>query len=167
VTGRQRATPRHRRVTPRSVLADELELPSREELSIGLDQAGLKPWPRWPLALIGGLFLLGIGSALALRGRSSAGSVQPAADGTASSGPTAGVIAVTPSVTSNAIGHEQPARPVVSAVPEPVASPVLPKPQRRAPERPSPAAPGAAQASPARKKPPVLGAPEIVDPWAK
>ena len=162
-TGQQRVMPRHRRVTPRSVLADELELPSREELTIGLEQAGLKPWPRWPLALIGGLFLLGIGSMLALRARGSAAPARPTADGTASSGPTAGVLPTRPSARPS----EPLARPAIATPAEPVANPVLPKPARRAPERLGPGTGAAAQPIPARKKPASLGAPEIVDPWAK
>ena len=168
VTAQQRAAPRHRRATPRSVLADELELPSREELTIGLEQAGLKAWPRWPIALIGALFLLGIGSVLALRGmRSSAPSV-PAAS---LAGPLAPVVAsaarVTPPLPSATAGDEPRVRPVLSASAEPVASPVSSKTARRAAERPALGPAPTAPAPAARKKPASLGASEIVDPWAK
>jgi serine/threonine protein kinase len=164
VTGQHRATPRHRRVTPRSVLADELELPSREELTIGLEQAGLKPWPRWPIVVIGGLFLLGIGSVLALRGQGSNEPARQKTEGAIPSGPSAGVVPASPSATARLARNEPRVRPAVSAPLEPVASPVLPKPARRVPDRPGP---GAVQPSPARKKPASLGASEIVDPWAK
>jgi eukaryotic-like serine/threonine-protein kinase len=168
-TGIQRSTPRHRRATPPSVLADELELPSREELSIGLTRAGLKPWPRWPVALIGGLFLFGIGSVLALRGTRNQSSVPTT---TGSAAPSAAVALMAASSSPSATATSPRARPPLSPAPEPVASPVAGKLTRRAAGRPSPApgtpiAAGAKATPAARKKPDSLGASEIVDPWAK
>ncbi|HWZ92984.1 MAG TPA: protein kinase [Polyangiaceae bacterium] len=164
-TGQQRALPRHRRATPRSVLADELELPSRDELTIGLEQAELKGWPRWPIPLIGGLFLLGIGSALALRGSGTQVPVRPALESSSPSGPQVDVAAPSPIATAASTSIEPRPAPALSAPLEPVASPVSPKPTRRAPER---LGTGAVTAGPAgKKKPASLGASEIVDPWAK
>jgi serine/threonine-protein kinase len=158
---RERHVPRHRRGTPRSLLADELELPSREELTIGL--AGLKPWPRWPLALIGALFLLGIGSALGLRALRNERIAPHAPEANAiPSLNSASVTASLPSVMAVALPT-----PIVSAAaavsPEPVTSPVSAKAPRAA-ERPiSPAAPRMAPR--VRQKPVSLGGSEIVDPW--
>jgi hypothetical protein len=167
-TGQHRAPPRHRRATPRSLLADELELPSREELSIGLEQAGLKPWPRWPVVLIGGLFLLGIGSALALRGSRADVAVQSAASAAVLAAPGPGVTLPLPSATAAPVSPDVRVRPAASAASQPVASPVPPKPVHRAVERAAPpAVPTPPVAQPARKKPASIGASEIVDPWAK
>ncbi|HKO51702.1 MAG TPA: serine/threonine-protein kinase, partial [Polyangiaceae bacterium] len=59
---------RQRRTTPRSLLADELELPSREERAARLEQASwVRPWPWWPITIIGGLFLAGIAGMLSFR----------------------------------------------------------------------------------------------------
>jgi serine/threonine-protein kinase len=171
-TGQHRGTPRHRRVTPRSVLADELELPSREELTLGLEQAGLKPWPRWPIALIGGLFLLGIGSVLALRG----GKVAPSAGSGAESVPPPASAAVTLAVPSHVAPPAPSASPATVATAAPsarpptasVASPVPVKAvPRRVPERSVVTAPVTTPAPAARKKQGTLGVSEIVDPWAK
>jgi eukaryotic-like serine/threonine-protein kinase len=167
-TGAHRALPRHRRVTPRSLLADELELPSREELVIGLEHAGLKPWPRWPIVLIGGLFLLGIGCVLCLRSLRSdrpAGAVV----NTGNPSPLARVgAAPLPSAAAVTARGEPSVRLAVSVPPTPVASPVSPKPTSRAAERPVPALNAPAPQAPAvRKKPTSLGVSEIVDPWAK
>jgi serine/threonine-protein kinase len=162
---RERHVPRHRRGTPRALLADELELPSREELTVGL--AGLKPRPRWPLALIGGLFLLGIGGMLGLRAlRSSRSAPQlPEANAALSASPAG----VTVSLHSGAALVAAPA-PIVSAAaamsPEPVASPVSAKGAPRANVTERPISPGAPRTAPrVRQKPVSLGGSEIVDPW--
>jgi len=166
-TGQRGAPPRHRRVTPRSLLADELELPSREELSIGLEQAGLKPWPRWPILLIAGLFLLGIGSALGLRGRS-VGPVPTSVPEPRVAAPAPSVLGASAPLEPRAPSVQPVTAPVTESAPrEPDASPVLPKPTRRAAERSAPAAVQPVPAPAARKKQAALGGSEIVDPWAK
>jgi len=66
-TGPKRSIVRRRRVTPRSLLADELELPSRGEHAPAGAASYLKPWPWWPITIIGGLFLAGIAGTLAFR----------------------------------------------------------------------------------------------------
>ncbi|HTA94112.1 MAG TPA: protein kinase [Polyangiaceae bacterium] len=166
-TGQHRATPRHRRATPRSLLADELELPSREELSIALEHAGLKRWPRWPIVLIGGLFLLGIGSVLALRRPRAElpGQAVPSVPERVAPQPI--VTAPLPALPAVSVRSALSAHPLLSAAPEPVASPVLPKPVRRTVERVAAPAPVTPSAAVAQKKPASLGASEIVDPWAK
>jgi serine/threonine-protein kinase len=171
VTGRARPTPRHRRATPPSVLADELELPSRAELTVGLEQAGHRARARWPIALIGALFLLGIGSVLALR----RGPAKPAA-GAGVAATDSAPAAVQPVTTQSAstvaltAADEPHARPAVSSASEPVASPASAKPAHRAAERPTIGpAPSLAHppARPSKKKAASPGASEIVDPWAK
>jgi serine/threonine-protein kinase len=173
------------RSRPRSLLADELELPTRAEL--GLDAApGLpKPIPRWPLIVLGALFLAGIGIVFGMSGR---GSVRESAPRAAE--PDAQPL---PSVSVTGAGALAPAP--ASPVPAPAASssaqtpsqntaqdtsetPVraATKPKRAAQERgvavPAPvtgsgATPRTSPAATAEKKPPRVGGSEIVDPWAK
>jgi serine/threonine-protein kinase len=161
-TGRAGVIPRHRRATPPSVLADELELPSREELRLGLRQAGLKPWPRWPIALMGGLFLFGIGTVLALRKQPRAAPVTVAPAAAIPSATRAAVTAPLPNSSALLTPSEPPLGTASPGPVQPVASPVSAKAARHAKGRPvsvsvAPAAP---------KKPTTLGASEIVDPWA-
>jgi len=163
LTSEPRVFPRKSLPVPRSLLADELELPSREELSIGLEQAGLKPVPRWPLALMAGLFVLGIGTVLAVREweRSSESVV---ASVTSIPDPPS-VTAPLPSVTPPPAPPASVA-PMVAQAPAASASPP-PKAPRRAAER-SGASPSSKPPMPiGHKKTPLVGGSEIVDPWAK
>jgi len=165
ITSEPRPLARKSLPAARSLLADELELPSREELSIGLSQAGLKPIPRWPLALVGGLFALGIMSALGLRElrrldtpRVSVARAPelPRAEAPRIAAPSSSAVA--PPALSVA--------PVLAG-----ASAAPPKPPAKAPRRAAErSGPGASTKPPSpatRKNAPSLGGSEIVDPWAK
>lgn len=163
-TGERPSATRQRRVTPRSLLADELELPSREELSVGLDQLLAKPRARWPLAVIGGLFLAGICGALALRSETVPARVVPPVTSVAGvpSGVPAGVARPSVSVASPHV----PSLPAGVPSKEPLPAQGTPAPAkllthsatRSAAPRPLPSA---------QKKPSRLDGAEIVDPWAK
>ena len=180
--GEPPSLPRQRRATPRSLLADELELPSREERAPKLAASALKSWPRWPLLAIGALFLTGIAGVLGFRSggvstreQSAPADVVPTAVGrppSESLGVDArpplerGAVRAAPSSSGSAI----PAASGTSASTVPSAAALLPA---RAVTQPSPRAaarsavlhPVATPVGP--QKPIRLGNSEIVDPWAK
>ena len=161
-TGERPSASRQRRATPRSLLADELELPSREELGFGLDQARQKRRFGWPIAAVAGLFLAGIGGVLAWRSPAVAPRTPPAV----ASGSVATVTAPLPSA---ALAAALPARvqalPAASASQRPIlrGAPARPKVSARSDAR----APVLPPAPVAQRKPTRLGSSEIVDPWAK
>lgn len=152
------------RPRPRSLLADELELPSREELGLGLDAALPKPWPRWPLIAVTGLFLAGIGGVLGARSvrRPPLAPLAPGAVGRSGSD----VMEALPSVT-----RTETTQPTPSAASAPVSTGSAKPPRKAAARAPAPPSPDPAVAATApqntAKKPPRLGSNEIVDPWAK
>jgi len=176
-----RPTAARRRRLSRSLLADELELPTREERAARLHASWLMPWPWWPITIVGGLFLAGIAGVLAFRSfavsprpppvrllvsaRSPDEQVAPAPSGAPhpQSPPTLepeGARAVAPSAASTP----------ASAVPAPsggASERAQPASRARAPSpsRPSVHSEGSRPA-PAQKalRP---GSSEIVDPWAK
>ena len=156
---------------PRSLLADELELPTKDELGMGLDAALPKPWPRWPLIVVGALFLAGIGGVLGLRSGQPPRAATPAlslsgSGATAISRSGADVMDALPSVT-----HAETTRPAIEAEPQRAsASGAASAPRKaKAAARPlSQAAPSSASTPPtAGKKPARVGSSEIVDPWGR
>ena len=177
---------RQRRTTPRSLLADELELPSREERAAGLQGAGSKRWPWWPVTVVGGLFLAGIAFMLAFRA-SMVSPRQPTAGPASSAGPARQLQAPTPEPRAARSADppsydprsSDPAAPrVVSSDPAispapagsvPGASSVQALPSARAraepPARVRAVVPQQTRAT--GKKAVPLGGSEIVDPWAK
>ena len=171
------ATTRRRRGTPRSLLADELELPSREERAARLEASFVRPWPWRPIMIVGGLFLAGIAGMLSVRSFVLASRKHALK----TPAPLAQVQAATPAK-SAPTPREASASAAVSGVPRPPSpsstSTVAP-PAPRAPSpqpvlRASPPPPRAAAhvavsrpAATAEKKPLRLGSSEIVDPWAK
>jgi len=185
----RRLAARRRRATPRSLLADELELPSREEGLARLEASYLKPWPRWPIAIVGALFLSGIAGMLAFRSfvsapRAQARRAAAAAHVEGARGLVVKTASALPSppapetqaVPSAAPAASAPASASASAsadanVTAPVASAHARSPSvaQGAPQ-PAPRAPARGFAPhPARKaeKKAQLGSSEIVDPWAK
>jgi len=156
--------PRQRRATPRSLLADELELPSREEASLSLDSSFLKRIARRPLIIIGALFLAGIGGVLALRKSpplpqtviaqaSTSGAHASLRMTTAPSVALSSAVAPAPALSAAALKARETASAVAAEAKVPARSAV------RAPRLlPTPAP---------QKKPARLGSSEIVDPWAK
>ena len=181
---------RQRRVTPRSLLADELELPSREERAAGLGEPWLKPWPWWPITIIGGLFLAGIAGMLSFRSFVVAPGPGPGPDAhpsrpAASSGlartqaasePPAAPLASPPLSSEAGAARALSGAAAVSAAAAataPRASSVQARPAPRAWAQPaarSAARAGVSHSAPApvtEKKPVRLGSSEIVDPWAK
>jgi len=174
-TGPRPSASRRRRTTPpRSLLADELELPSREERAARIEASFVKPWPWWPITIIGGLFLAGIAGMLSFRAFAFAPRKHPArtaasAQLAASAQPTAPNTApATPAPALDAA----PALPlpVTSAAPAPrTASAAAPVVRAWAPPSPRmvPRTAASHPAVTAEKKPVQLGSSEIVDPWAK
>jgi len=165
-TGGPLRVTRQRRPTPRSVLADALELPTRDEVAARSNGAGQRRWPRGPLLVVATFFLAGIGGMLALRHR-----------GTAVRLPAEHALP-TPQADSaplGATGEASLLQPGRSAKPPPTAealltvqshaepSPAVPK----SPNRKVPLASAHPAAGPV-KKPTHLGqSSEIVDPWGK
>ena len=166
-TGGRLSASRQRRATPRSLLADELELPSRAEHGLALDGLPLKPRARWPL-VVGALFLAGIGCMLALRGAAFGGarSLPAAALGSGS-----GTTAAAESDVSATMRPILPAAVASAAVASGASvtsagEPVVPrKPAAKA--HSGVRASGASPALAPRKKPTRGAGSEIVDPWAK
>jgi len=179
-TGPRPFAARQRRGTPRSLLADELELPSREERAARLEASFLKPWPWWPITIIGGLFLAGIAGMLSFRSfagpRMSARAASLPAPLSAMSARPRPVNAQTASANSGAALVPSPLEPsgapaLVSA-PSAISARGLPAVRTAAPPSPPPTRSGthavlSHSAPVAQKKPARLGSSEIVDPWAK
>jgi eukaryotic-like serine/threonine-protein kinase len=181
---------RHRRATPRSLLADELELPSREERAARLEASSVKPWPWWPITIIGGLFLAGIAGTLSFRSFVISPRAQ-AARLSASAG--LSLAEQRPEPANNALAAPVPAPLQVGAPPvSSVSARAMPSPSLSgsATARPAPSAASqgslpvarawappsprsgvraaVSRAAPtAEKKPVRAGSSEIVDPWAK
>ena len=165
------------RPRPRSLLADELELPSRDELGMGLDAALPKPWPRWPLIVVAGLFLAGIGGVLGARSAQRRGLAPLASAAVSRSG--ADVMDALPSVTRTEPTPTLPPGSSSSSSSGSAPSEALPsassgsgaRPRKAAARAASQAAAAVTAPAPASqnsaKKPARLGSNEIVDPWAK
>jgi eukaryotic-like serine/threonine-protein kinase len=186
-TGPRPSIARHRRVTPRSLLADELELPSRDERAARLQASLTKPWSWWPITIIGGLFLAGVAGMLSFRSfvvarppaattpRSPASAQQVSELSTPA--PSSGAPVLPPSLEPGAAGVVSTGSgasvPVPVAVPSPASARALPDSRAWAAAPPSPRAPARPVVShpsstpTAGKKPVRLGGSEIVDPWAK
>ena len=173
---------RRRRTTPRSLLADELELPSREERAARLERSGSRPWPWWPITVVGGLFLAGIAFMLAFRSFA-ASPRQPTPSPSARLGltsqrpattpqPSGAMLATTPPSPARALAtalSSSSAGSLAAAGSGPNAAPVRARPSLRARAQP-PSQVHTVVSQPARaaeKKPVSLGSSEIVDPWAK
>jgi len=166
------ASRRRRRGTPRSLLADELELPSREERAARIEASYVKPWPWRPIMIVGGLFLAGIAGMLSVRSfvlTSRRHALKPAL-----SAPLAQLQAAAPAasapvplIASAAASGATSAAPAVTA---PALRASSPPPVLRGSTPPPRAASHVAAARPtaaAEKKPPRVSSSEIVDPWAK
>jgi len=192
-TGPKPSVARRRRVTPRSLLADELELPSREEQAARVGASFLKPWPWWPITIIGGLFLAGIAGMLSFRTfvgsrppssrtatqaarlRASAALVREQATSARAAevlAPSAQVPAPPPLETAQAkADSDAPAPSLAAAKTAPSAASARALPALRAWAPPTPRSGTRAVVShsaPAAEKKPVRpGSSEIVDPWAK
>jgi len=188
-TGPRPLASRYRRVTPRSLLADELELPSREERAARLEASSSRPWPWWPITIIGGLFLAGIAGMLSFRSfvvaprgparlptsarLSEEGERPPPVNG-ALLAPVAPVASPASAVPAS-LERGVPPVSSLSSSPAPLSSPsaaVRSAPgSARAWAPPSPrsgARTAVSHGTPtAEKKPARLGSSEIVDPWAK
>jgi len=171
---------RRRRTTPRSLLADELELPSREERAARLGASFVKPWPWWPITIVGGLFLAGIAGMLSFRAfviPSPSAPPRVPAQRTAASAADLGAQATPSTAERTNPAHDPAAASAISsssALPVPSASSASsaqPPPAARvwAPQSPRSATRGPVShpAPAAEKKPIRLGGSEIVDPWAK
>jgi len=176
---------RRRRPTPRSLLADELELPSREERAARLEASLLKPWPWGPIMIVGGLFLAGIAGMLAFRSFIIARppAAQTPALAAASAALAGEQAALAPSEAApvvppmlepsapRAVSSASAALSALPATPSAASAPAVPA--LRAQAAPPPRAAARAVVShpsptPAAEKKPVrLGNSEIVDPWAK
>jgi eukaryotic-like serine/threonine-protein kinase len=163
------------RVVERSLLADELELPSREELALGLDRGASKP-TRWRLYTVAcALFLASIGGMLVLRSQGAAPARASALSRTLlssaaplSSAPAlAGVstaLPTTPPLAAAAASVNIP----VDARPEPAAVVVNNNAQaRKATPRKAPTLAVTQAATGAPRKLLPVGGSEIVDPWSK
>jgi len=178
-TGPRPAASRRRRARLRSLLADELELPTREERAARLQASWLKPWPWWPITIVGGLFLAGIAGMLSFRSFV-ASPRQPTLRPAHSAQLLGGQGAPVPSAlnppspplepeqvragpSGSAIAPSAPAAPAAASAPAPDSrawAPSTPRPSvRTAVSHPAPA--------PGKKAPARLGSSEIVDPWAK
>ena len=166
-TGERPSVARQQRAIPRSLLADELELPSRAEHGLALDRVLPKPLARWPLMAVGFLFLAGIGCMLALRtpqaGSSPTASSRSFATGAMSPVVTAATVAVASVAAASAEGRASP-----GLVPsnEPVAA-RKPAAKAHADARAAVLLGVPAPAVTLRKKPVHVESSEIVDPWAK
>jgi serine/threonine protein kinase len=154
------------RAAPRSLLADELELPSREELELGLHSATRKPNAWWPLSVAFALFLAGLGTVFALRrsappssdlARSPSVSLPSSPPDSALRG--ASTTAPLPAISSTAAAA-LPAPPAASAASEIPAASALRK------NSPLPRHTATVPAT-TRKRVAPLGGSEIVDPWSK
>jgi serine/threonine protein kinase len=154
------------RAGSRSLLADELELPSREELELGLVSASRKPKAWWQLGVVGALFLAGLGAVFALRTAASRSSD----------------LARSPSVSLPGSSPDSALRGTPTTAPLPelssTATAALPAPAAASAASEIPAASALRRSSPlprhtatvpatARKKGAQLGGSEIVDPWSK
>ena len=164
--GEPASRPQSKPRVARSLLADELELPSQEELELGLEGAARKPKTWWPLGVAAALFVAGMGAVLALRSAAS-----PSSD-----------LARSPSVSLPGSPPDSAPRGASSTAPLPEISSTtaapLPAPLAASAtgEIPAPNAlrktsllPRRTPTVPAttRKKEPLLGGSEIVDPWSK
>ncbi len=171
---------RRRRATPRSLLADELELPSREEHAARLEASLSRPWPWWPITVIGGLFLAGITGMLSFRSFVVSPRAQPPRPPAtaeleskrAALAPSGAFLVSPPSLEPGA------APPVASAaalsvtsarVPSATSARALPagRTWAQAPPRVRAQVSHPGQTPVTEKKPMRLGSSEIVDPWAK
>ena len=151
--------PRQRAASPS--LADELELPSHEELELDRGNAARKPKPWWPFGVVGALSLAGISVMFALRPATS-----PSSD-------LARPSAVSPP--DNALRGASPTTPLpdlsstaAAALPAPPASSAVGEiPAANAPRKTSPLPRHTQVPASTRKKEAPLGGSEIVDPWSK
>ncbi len=145
---------------PASLLADQLELPTSDELRGG----ELRAARRWPALVIGLAFVAGVALVLALRrGQSSSRVDESRLPSTASAGPavTAGLVASARGAAETASSTSAPP----DKLPTPTATlPPLParKPTQSGLRPVAPPAPKASGPSAKRR----LGGGEIVDPWA-
>ncbi len=164
------------RAGSRLLLADELELPSQEELELGRGGATRKPQMWWPISVVGALFLAGIGVVFAVRTATS-----PSSDLARSSSVSPSLV---PSLLSPGSAPDSALRGGSSAAPlsgissTAAATLLAPSAGSATGEMPTPST--ARRTSPlpsahrtltvpatARKKGAPLGGSEIVDPWSK
>jgi eukaryotic-like serine/threonine-protein kinase len=169
------STPEQRAV-PRSLLADELEVPSHAELLLGLDALPQKPTPWWPFSIIGALCLVGIGGIFAWRSSAkthaeASGALGPLSSSAATitslaaSSPPESAARTAPQTPPTAAISSTPARaalaqPITPAAGESAITSALRKSTAQS-HRTLPAA------APLPQKPKPLGGSEIVDPWGK
>ena len=167
------ARARQRRAVPRSLLADELEPASNDELP---------SWPRRtaherrlgaPVIVIGALFLTGIAGVLAARRMATPAAALSPPGSSAPAGllaPSRPVSAPLPTVSASAAAPPVPSAPLARETSEARSSrpSTLPAPRQvRVAAAPARVQPGLTPSTPPKQKPARLGTPEIVDPWAK
>jgi eukaryotic-like serine/threonine-protein kinase len=154
------------RAATRSLLADELELPSREELALGLGATARKPKAWLPISVVFALGLAGLGAVLALR--TSASPSSELARSPSVSLPGSAPDSALHSASSTAPLPEIPST-ARAALPAPsIASAASEIPAPNALRKASPLSRhGAAVPATTRKKVAPLGGSEIVDPWSK
>ena len=165
-TSEQPLPPRHARVVPRSLLADELELPSRDELTIGRDPPGRPSRRGWWLAAAVGSFAACCAGVFSLRARGvrEGGVARPRLAASVA----VPAIVVVPGAAASA--------PLPAEAPSTVSPPAVPSGRLPQPSN-STKAKGSARSgvhaklpsnAPVPQKMPTLPArSEIVDPWAK
>jgi eukaryotic-like serine/threonine-protein kinase len=163
--GERPSASRQRRAIPRSLLADELELPGRAVSPLWSARSARKSRLGWPLIAIGGLFLVGIAGVLALRKAATPG--MPSAAQITTSEVQASARFTPESVTAPLPNMSSSAPSALPATTEAVASgasraPTSPKARAK---RLKSAPPSFAASAP--KKPARIDSSEIVDPWAK
>ncbi|MEO6601053.1 MAG: serine/threonine-protein kinase [Polyangiaceae bacterium] len=166
--GERPSASRPRRAISRSLLADELELPGREERPSGAPHSARKRRLGWPLIVLGGLFLAGIAGVLALRKSVTPSAKMPGVSRSAAARAAIGAQNVTaPLPTGAAPKQSQPAETEAEAsAASQVQAPPKPTPKRGKVGWAAPIA-TAATAAPAPKSPVRTDSSDIVDPWAK
>ncbi|MEO7036120.1 MAG: serine/threonine-protein kinase [Polyangiaceae bacterium] len=155
-----------RRAAKRSLLADEIELPSDDELTRQANDGLPTPRPGWLLGAIGALFLATIGGVLAVRScfSSASTSARPLTSSALALSPPAIVARVQqhPAAVSSATVSS-----TASAVPPAPATATSSAANGNGGARKAPSHGSAGAAGGTKRKPSQLGGSEIVDPWAK
>jgi serine/threonine-protein kinase len=162
-----------KRAAERSLLADELELPSQDEVALGRSRAAAKPTRGRLLIVVCALFLAGIGCMLALHSYAAAPAPPPvAARLQAPPSAAAPALLSPPEATASGVSRAAAAVPAASSTALPLpeqagAAIVTAAPAQKAAQRKAPTLAVTTSVA-ARKVSPVGGSQrsEIVDPWS-